>query len=95
MPSGLQTFDAQGNVIIDTSVRCGVLLGTVDSGKFNGSVVNGGFANGTPFWSVICLDVGYAIYGPKIVVTGNTLTWTFRVNGANYNNNFRIIYGTF
>jgi hypothetical protein len=99
MPAGLQTFDAAGNIVIDTSTRVGTLLGTVDTGKSNGFVAVPEFSLGTPFWSISGLDSSYTMYAPSIeagYLDGvYRIRWTFNVSGANYNNTFRITYGVY
>jgi hypothetical protein len=99
MPAGLQTFDVLGNLVIDTSTRVGTLLGTVDTGKSDGSVVVPAFSLGTPFWSITSLDSSYTMYAPRVeagFIDGAwRIKWVFNVSGASYNNTFRITYGVF
>jgi hypothetical protein len=97
MPAGLQTFDAQGNILIDTSTRVGTLLGTVATGKSDGSILVPAFSLGTPFWSITSLDSSSTFYAPKVTAGfidgAYRLKWVFNVSGANYNNQFQITYG--
>lgn len=99
MQAGLQTWDAAGNILIDTNTRVGTLIGAVETGKYDGSVVNNAFSLGTPFWSVTALDATSTFYAPKVeagFIDGAwRLRWIFLVSGANYNNTFRITYGVY
>lgn len=99
MPAGLQTFDAAGNIIIDTSTRVGTLLGVVDTGKSDGSLAVPAFALGTPFWSITSLDSSYTMYAPSVEVGYldgvYRIRWVFKDSGASYNNTFRITYGVY
>mgnify|MGYP007060063937 CR=1 FL=1 len=51
MASGLQIFDGQGRVVLDTSSYSGRLLGTtyIGAGPGSGTIWHDGFYSGTPF----------------------------------------------
>jgi len=99
MPVGIQTFDADGNVLIDTSTRTGTFLGVLNTGKSNGSHVDPSLAMGTPFWSITSNEGGYTMQAPLIdagLIDGaHQIRWTFKDNGSPYNTDFRIIYGVY
>lgn len=96
MATGLQVFDGQGNVILDTTTRMGVLLGQVNTGKSNGSVTNSAFSRGTPFYVATSTENGAtSVIGPNITISGNTLSWQFNNPGFSGNHGFLIIYGVY
>lgn len=86
MPQGLQVFDADGHLVLDTSSRIGRILGYVDAPVGAGSIVNASFAQGTPFYFVN-KDFGVlGAYGPfelpsristpEVSFSGTTMSWT-------------------
>lgn len=85
MTVGLQTWDENGNLIIDLTSRCTRFLGRLDGVVSNGSLVDSRFADGTGFVMVlpdVTDSVPTSIYTvPQAEVVGNTLTWSFSVNG--------------
>ena len=99
MPVGLQTFDADGNVMIDTTTRTGTLLGVFNTGKSNGSRTDPSLAMGTPFWSITSNEDAYAMFAPVIdagLIDGaHRIKWTFKESGSPYNSDFRVIYGVY
>ncbi len=99
MPTGLQTFDENGNLVIDTTTRTGTLLGVLNTGKFNGSFVNPSLAMGTPFWSITSNEDSYAMRAPVIdagLIDGaHRIKWTFKNSGSPFNSDFRVIYGVY
>lgn len=77
MPQGLQLWDAAGNLIVDYTTRCGLVLGRVDVGTGNqsGSVSNGGLADGAPFYFCIAEgDMGQK--QPNVSFSGTTMSWS-------------------
>jgi hypothetical protein len=80
MAIGLQTFDANGVLILDATHRIGKIIATFDTGIANSSRVVSELQDaGTPF-SYITTDEDYFTehYAyPDIQITGNTVSWTF------------------
>ena len=84
MPSGLRVFDAQGNVLFDSSVNTTRIIGTVSSGTSSGSIVVPEFLSGQG-WAVMGKintdaskfnDVTLGNY-PLVQIDGDTLSWTY------------------
>lgn len=84
MAHGLRIWDALGNLTMDTSTRMSRLLGayTIPTGSATGSFSDAGFAQGTPWWSMVggAILVGgptasYFNITPQVSVTGNVLSW--------------------
>ena len=92
MAQGLQTWDAAGNLMLDTNSRPGRIHGEIFRGGSGpvGSQVIPSLANGTPFFIV---DQGYndGTYYSRVSVSisGTTISWSAHANG------FRIYYGTY
>ncbi len=61
MPAGMQIWDEQGRLMVDTNTRLSQVLGSFSIGDNSpaGSLVDGNLANGTPFVAVISHE------GPK------------------------------
>lgn len=80
MTTGLQVFDAQGNITLDATHRIGKIITSIKTGTTNSSVVVPELANaGQPF-TYITTDADYfsEYYAyPDIKVTGTTVSWTF------------------
>lgn len=79
-----------GAVIIDFADRLGTFIGVTETGTSNGSVSNSAFSLGTPFYALQPIGNVYVALGPKIIISGNTLSWEFR---SGYGTNFRLLYG--
>jgi hypothetical protein len=98
MAEGLQIWDAQGQLVFDTTTRNTRILGIVDigTGAATGSVTNAGFAEGTPFWFCTALsfstNLGDYIISPTFSVSGNTLTWNWH---SMPRRSCRLIFGTY
>lgn len=91
MPQGLQIFDAAGNVIFDTNVRAGRVLGVASVvAATAGSVTNAGLATGTPFWAFQTTTTSYFTAAPTISVSGTTLSWGAEAGAAG-----NIVYGVY
>lgn len=90
MAHGLQVFDANGNRILDTTTRCGRVIGLANTGTSNGSFNVGSLPPGSVLWaSLLSPDIG----APGITSSGTTVSWTFSAEltpRASY-----IIYGIF
>lgn len=84
MPSGLQTWNADGSVQLDTTLLVGRILGSVSiaAGQTSGSISHDAFSTGTPFafplvdFSGNAIDLSPTFSLPQISVSGGTLTWT-------------------
>jgi hypothetical protein len=93
MPQGLQTMDASGNVILDTSMRLGRVLGVATlTAPTGGSAVNAAFADGAPFWMVTNVSTPNGEQ-PTISVAGTTISWSFP--GVGSGSTFRLVYGVY
>jgi hypothetical protein len=91
MPQGLQIMDADGNVIFDTNVRAGRVLGTATvAASTAGSVSNAGLTTGTPFWIYQATTTAYFARAPTISVAGSTLSWAADSDRAGL-----IVYGVY
>ncbi|MCY1378612.1 hypothetical protein D9M69_662630 [compost metagenome] len=81
--------------MLDTSVRMGTIIGTVNTGTSNGSLSVPDVAKGTPFFFVNCpSEPGAASLLPTVYFSGTTLVWSF-LGGTSYSTNFsvNVIYG--
>ncbi len=80
MPAGFQTFDENGNVILDLTTRTVKFLGRVYSGTTPGTIYVPGFAEGTPFWLIVPRGTTGPYFDPAQVYLSNgnlNLNWTF------------------
>ena len=92
MSVGLETFDASGNALLRITDRIGGVLGVANTGKSNGSITHAAFANGTP-WIACMNPSGFGLTIPKWTISSSSISWTFGVSGANYNEDVRFFYG--
>lgn len=78
MASGLQVWNAQGQLTLDTSDRLmRVLERRVVSGT--GSTSHSGLSTGEPFWFLCPNSSGYGMFPEtQITVSGNTISWDIR-----------------
>jgi len=84
-------MDASGNIIFDTNVKAGRVLGTATvAASTAGSVSNAGLATGTPFWIYQANTTAYFAQAPTISVAGTTLSWAADSQRAG-----TIVYGVF
>lgn len=95
MTAGLQCFDGSGRLTFSATDYLGRVIGTLNINSVNGSYTDPRLAAGTP-WAMFFSDGSGEIYVPCIVVvTGQTITWTFGSQYANQSTNPSgyIIYG--
>lgn len=92
MTSGVQVWDASGNLIFDTPNRTGKVLGVVTTTTANGSVTDPNFAKGAAFWFAYNNATGH--YPPVMSYNSgtNTLSWTWNAGNTD---TARIIYGVY
>lgn len=79
MSEGLQIFNANGSILVDTTALLGRILGSVSvAASTPGSITNNGFLTGSPFTLVLPLNPSDpSVYiPPKAIVSGATLSWT-------------------
>jgi hypothetical protein len=97
MAQGMQVWDADGNLTVDTSDFLGRVLGSTSTGASNGSLGHAGLDDGVPF--AVCLpsiasDVAPtydALYAPDISFAGTTMSWTYEAGKPAVNN--LIVFG--
>lgn len=90
MAQGLQVFNADGSVKLDTSTLLGRVFGSVAvaAGQASGTIANGQFAQGQPFLvGMFGLGQfnGSVITGPSFsqvtyTVSGNSIVWSRATN---------------
>lgn len=93
MPAGFQVWDASGNLIVTVTDRLTRVLGQVDTGTSNGSITDGNFSLGSPFFYYVSYSNSRPIYQPVITLTGISLSWSFNVSSPRFGG--RIIYGIY
>jgi len=74
MPAGIQVWDENGVLILDTSFRAGGFLGEINvvyNGPSSGSVYDPNLSEGTPFYFLR----GDHEYQPTVTFSGNTVNW--------------------
>ena len=84
MPSGLQVWDAAGNLTLDTTMLIGRILGSspVAAGQLSGTISHPAFSTGTPFgipfvgFSTTGMDISPSLSLPIISFAGGSLSWT-------------------
>lgn len=76
MPSGLQVWNASGQLIFDTPDRMIRFFGTVTitSGANTGTINDPKLAQGTPWFAFVASNFGAA--DPTVTVGSTSLTWT-------------------
>lgn len=97
MPSGLQIWDASGNLVLDTTVRTGTFVGALSTGTSNGSLYVADLARGTPF-AYVHIPSALTTYSltPAVWVDGQTVTWAFLGgDGQSVPVNADVTYGYF
>lgn len=86
MPAGLQVFNDDGSILLDTSYVIGRLLGVIDCNSASGSAYMAGLDQGIPF-AVPMIQISTAYnYGtnsyPNCTFSGNTVSWTRQTAAA-------------
>lgn len=82
VPAGLQCFDANGNIILDTNSKTFKYFGTITVGSNGGSVTDGRFTSigGSPFAFCVNLTGDGDVYADSTTYSysfsGNTLTFS-------------------
>lgn len=79
--AGLRLWDANGNLMVDTTSAVGIVLGSGIIGgntTASGSLVDANLALGVPFAIITYVDWSNMLAGvPVITFSGTTLTWQF------------------
>lgn len=91
--AGLWIYDTDGTVRFGQGTSNVTILGVVDTGKSNGSITNPLLAKGKPVFGGANPVAGTGYTVPDVTFSGTTMSWSFKVSGANYNQPCRIIYG--
>lgn len=95
MPQGLQCWDANGNLILDVTDRLTRVLGEVYTGTSgSGTIIDNNFLNGTPWYISTPSVRTYDPQSLQVVITGNTLTWSFTQTNS-WQKSHRIMYGVY
>lgn len=76
MSYGLIVYDAGGNPIVNVADRLGRIIGSVNVGTTNGSVVVPQFSMGIPFYFLRADGPQQGTFPPTITISGNTLSWS-------------------
>lgn len=92
MAAGLQVWDANGSLIVDLSTRLGRILGVTTFSSSTGSITDADFASGTPFFIASPTSVSSPSFGPKLTISGTTLSWDFEGRVASAH---RLVYGVY
>lgn len=78
MTAGLQTWDAQGNLIIDITTRLSKLVGSVEVNEPGSIAV--AVPDGNELWATLLLhgwpDLSAQNF-PSVTISGNVLSWAY------------------
>ena len=77
VPQGLQVWDENGNIILDTNDMLGRVLGIQPVSSRTGSITDARLAQGQPFYFFLSAPYpGPGYPGPaRITISGSTLSW--------------------
>lgn len=92
MAAGLQVWDANGDQIVDTTTRLGRIIGITTISTNTGSINDADFADGTPFFIATPTNVSSPSFGPKLSMSGTTLSWDFEGRTVS---SHRLVYGVY
>jgi len=94
METGLWIYADDGTTVLFGPGTSNVTaLGFVTTGKSNGSVTHPMFARGRPVVISALPLAGTSFSVPDIVISGDTIAWSFDQSGASWNQPVRIGYG--
>lgn len=92
--AGLYIWAADGELRLGPGTSNVTILGAFSTGKSNGSFTNPVLARGRGvIIAALPMEAGWSPVPPKLVVSGTTISWTFRISGSNGNADHRVIYG--
>lgn len=98
MAVGLKTWDASGNLIIDTATRMSRVIGMLYAAAgATGSVTDAGFATGAPYCIALRVNAGSptgvdsSLVSPIISFAGTTMSY----NVASPASDHLLIYGVY
>ena len=86
MPSGMQVWDASGNLVFNIDTNVVKFLGVISVGKdYTGATTSGtvtdsrftAYTGHTPFFTAVGAGISDEGYDVQVSISGNTLTWTF------------------
>lgn len=73
MAAGLQCWDENGNLLLDTTSRVGRLIAKINTGGANGSYT----VSAEPYGTLQCVPATNVAFPPNITVSGLTVSWSF------------------
>lgn len=79
MPQGLQTFDANGNIVVDISYRVGRYVGQFYMSNNPVTITSDAFLKSTVFITCLFAQVPF-VSAPIVTQNGNTVTFTPSTN---------------
>lgn len=93
MEAGVWLYDSLGRERFGPGTSNVTLLGSVSTGKVNGSVSHPDFAKGTPVIVSATAESGTTVFLPTITKSASAISWAFATSGALSNVPFRIRFG--
>jgi len=95
MAYGFRARDAAGNITVEYVDRLTRVLGTVETGTSNGSIIIPP-ADGTPFYALAgAAGLGVGIIYPTVSLSGRTLSWSFNFGASSWWRSVTIVYGVY
>ncbi|WP_176086969.1 hypothetical protein [Martelella sp. HB161492] len=92
MTAGLQTFDASGRIVLDTTSRTGRVIGVTTITGTSGSHSDAGLATGTPFFFLATTSPAVA-KAVTVTISGTTISWTIASDQAS--GSYPLVYGVY
>lgn len=101
MPAGLQVWDANGNVVFDSTVKTTYVIGYANTGTSNGSLTDTNLVGRENSFWVCVVEVpepssfskGIAI--PDFTLADGVLSWTFSTGSFIEIQDIRFMYGVY
>lgn len=96
MAAGLELYNEDGSVKMSLTDRLGRVVGSVQTGAMDGSLLDSKMAagqNGEPFFALYYPE-GYGLFGPSVSIGADgRISWSY--SGASPRSNCTIVYGMF
>lgn len=92
MGMGCEVYNASGQLTFASGDYLPRVIGTFDTGIYDGSFGNGNLAGGTPFFIYFPLGQGNC---PTVYISGTTVGWYFSGDGGDASKrcNGYVVYG--
>ncbi len=95
MPSGMQVFNADGSLAMDTNDSITRILGTVQTTRNVNGSLTADFDQGRPFFMMLSRGASGFTIMPDVAINGRVLSWSYSGKNGSATSDVFIVYGLY